>query len=57
MWLVMHFQLERNSTYAKVRAGEYSNIRMRTTTNAPGLTGKGEVRISAAGAIGHLKRL
>ena len=35
MWLVMHFQLERNTTYAKVRAGDYSNIRMRTTTNAP----------------------
>ena len=42
MWLVMHFQLERNSTYAKVRAGDYSNIRMRTTANAPGLTGKDE---------------
>lgn len=40
MWLVMHFQLERNATYAKVREGKYDNIRMRTTTNAPGLTGK-----------------
>lgn len=42
MWLVMHFQLERNATYAKVRTGDYDNIRMRTTINAPGLTGEGQ---------------
>ena len=31
-WLVMNFALERNETYAAVRAGRYDHVRMRTQT-------------------------